>query len=57
MLKTGEVLIMLIMLIFFFEKVAKTGEMLIVLIMLIFWGTLGPPPPPKGRGVGAGTKD
>ena len=46
MLKTGEMLIMLIMLIsFFFQKVAKTGEMLIMLIMLIVWGLMESPPP------------
>ena len=52
MLKTGEMLIMLIMLISFFQKVAKTREMLIMLIMLIIWGLTEPPPtlyyPSKG---------
>ena len=43
MLKTGE---MLIMLVSFFEKVAKTREMLIMLIMLIIWGLTEPPPQP-----------
>ena len=41
MLKTGEMLSMLIMLILMFEKVAKTGQLLIMLIMLIFWGLGG----------------
>ena len=47
-LKTGEMLIMLILI---FQKVAKTREMLIMIIMLIFWGLwggggdlVGPPP-------------
>ena len=43
-LKTGEMLIMLIMLIPLFQKVAITGEMLIMLIMLIpgeLWGGVG----------------
>ena len=43
-LKTGEVLIMLIIL---FEKVAKTGEVLIMLIVLMFWE------PWVGRGGGS----
>ena len=46
-LKTGEMLIMLIMLIPLFQKVAKTGEMLIMLIMLIPLGLWGNPPRSK----------
>ena len=46
-LKTGEMLIMLIMLIPLFQKVAKTGEMLIMLIMLIPQGLWGNPPRSK----------
>ena len=41
LLKTGEMLIMLVM---FLKKVAKTGEMLIMLIML---GTYSPPTPSR----------
>ena len=41
MLKAGEMLIKLIMLILRFQKVLKTGEMLIMLIMFIFWGPMG----------------
>ena len=54
MLKTGEMLIMLIMLISFFEKVVKTGEML---IMLIIWGLTGTPPPKEEGGVSKSPDD